>query len=222
MMAAGSGRRHPRRIVKAAMHGAATILVSPAIALSRIEAALVPGSERMFQLCTHVLAFVPGTAGNFLRRAFYAHTLDGPTGECALSFGVILSHRETTIEDGVYVGPYAIIGSCHLKAGSLIGSRASVLSGSTLHQLDAEGRWTPYEPARARKVAIGPHAWVGEGAIIMADVGPHTQVAAGAVVSTSLPGGVMVAGNPARFVKTLERPGADPDAGDPPTAPPAP
>jgi acetyltransferase-like isoleucine patch superfamily enzyme len=211
-----------RRIVKAALNGAATFVVSPAIALSLIEAALRPNSERLFQLCTHVLAFVPGTAGNFLRRAFYAHTLDGPTGDCALSFGVILSHRQITIEDGVYVGPYAIIGSCHLKAGSLVGSRASILSGSTLHELDAAGRWTPYDASRARKVTIGPHAWVGEGAIVMADVGPRTQVASGAVVSTALPGGVLVAGNPARFVRNLERPGADPDAEAPPADPSAP
>jgi acetyltransferase-like isoleucine patch superfamily enzyme len=37
----------------------------------------------------------------------------------------------------------------------------------------------------------------------MADTGPCCMVAAGAVVSTAVPPGVMVAGNPARFVKKL-------------------
>jgi acetyltransferase-like isoleucine patch superfamily enzyme len=54
-----------------------------------------------------------------------------------------------------------------------------------------------------KKVTIGPHTWVGEGAVIMADIGPRCMVAAGAVVSAPLPEGVMVAGNPARLVRRV-------------------
>jgi serine acetyltransferase len=39
--------------------------------------------------------------------------------------------------------------------------------------------------------------------VIMADVGPRCMVAAGAVVAAPLPEGVMVAGNPARFVRRI-------------------
>ena len=48
--------------------------------------------------------------------------------------------------------------------------------------------------------------WIGEGAILMADVGDGAMVSAGAVVSAPVPKRVMVAGNPARFVKKLEAP----------------
>jgi serine acetyltransferase len=37
----------------------------------------------------------------------------------------------------------------------------------------------------------------------MADIGDHCMVAAGSVVASPLPRGVMVAGNPARFVRRI-------------------
>jgi acetyltransferase-like isoleucine patch superfamily enzyme len=46
-------------------------------------------------------------------------------------------------------------------------------------------------------------AWIGEAALVVADVGPGAMVTAGAVVSTPVRGGIVVAGNPARFVRDL-------------------
>ena len=43
----------------------------------------------------------------------------------------------------------------------------------------------------------------GEGAVVMANVGAQCMVAAGAVVSSPVPDGIMVAGNPARFVRKV-------------------
>ena len=53
---------------------------------------------------------------------------------------------------------------------------------------------------------IGPHTWIGEGAIVMADTGEGCMVAAGAVVSAEVPPHTMVAGNPARFVRRVDGP----------------
>lgn len=55
-------------------------------------------------------------------------------------------------------------------------------------------------------VHIGERVWVGAGAIILpgVTVGARTVIAAGAVVRESFPPDVMIAGNPARIVKTLE------------------
>jgi acetyltransferase-like isoleucine patch superfamily enzyme len=43
--------------------------------------------------------------------------------------------------------------------------------------------------------------WIGEAAVVMADIGRSSTVAAGAVVSSCVPPGIVVAGNPARFVR---------------------
>ena len=58
-----------------------------------------------------------------------------------------------------------------------------------------------------KETIIGDQCWIGSNACIMAGVvlGPRTIVAAGAVVTKSFPEGYcIVAGNPAKIVKTLE------------------
>lgn len=59
-----------------------------------------------------------------------------------------------------------------------------------------------------KETIIGDHCWIASNACIMAGVvlGPRTIVAAGAVVTKSFPDGYcIVAGNPAKIVKTLEK-----------------
>ncbi len=55
------------------------------------------------------------------------------------------------------------------------------------------------------KVTIQENAWICIGAIICPGVtiGKNAVVAAGAVVTTDVPDNAMVAGNPARIIKTL-------------------
>jgi maltose O-acetyltransferase len=56
-----------------------------------------------------------------------------------------------------------------------------------------------------RPVTIGDGAWVAAGAIILPDVnvGPGAVVAAGAVVTADVPANTLVAGVPARVIRTL-------------------
>ncbi|MGH9174895.1 MAG: acyltransferase, partial [Vicinamibacterales bacterium] len=149
------------------------------------------------------LALVPGPPGIALRRAFYRLTLEACSTSFFVGFGALFTHRDSVVEQGAYVGPYALVGSARLGRGCLIGSRASLLSGPHLHQLDEEGRWMAADVSRRQQIQIGAHAWVGEGAVVMVDVGAGAMVAAGAVVSTPVPAGIVVAGNPARFVRRL-------------------
>ena len=55
-----------------------------------------------------------------------------------------------------------------------------------------------YEP-----INIGARTWVGEGAIIMADIGSDSIVSAGAVVIEAMPSRVLIGGNPAKKIKEL-------------------
>jgi acetyltransferase-like isoleucine patch superfamily enzyme len=159
--------------------------------------------EAAFAFWSQLVALVPGSPGVFVRRAFYRLTLDRCTGTFFVGFGAIFSHREVVVEDSVYIGPYAIVGSARLRRGCLIGSRAGIISGSALHALDANGQRAPTDRRRLRQVEIGEGAWIGEGALVLADVGRSATVAAGAVVSSPVVQGVVVAGNPSRFVRHL-------------------
>jgi len=58
----------------------------------------------------------------------------------------------------------------------------------------------------ARPVVIGRNVWIGTAAIILRGVtiGDNAVVAAGSVVTKSVPANAVVAGNPAKIIKTLE------------------
>jgi virginiamycin A acetyltransferase len=161
-------------------------------------------SETVFHICTNLVALLPGLPGVFLRRAFYSMTLENCSINCHIGFGSLFSHRNATVEKHVYLGNYSMVGAAHLGEYCLIGSRVSILSGKALHVRDDNGMWTPFSPERMNKVTLARNVWVGEGAIIMADVGEGTLVGAGAVITSNVRSHVIVAGNPARFVRKLQ------------------
>ena len=191
-----------RRLLKSAIDGACLVLVMPAALMCALEVRFAGRGETLFAGWAQAFALVPGAAGVFVRRAFYRLTLEHCARSFSIGFGAIFSHRQVTIEEGAYVGPYAVVGSCRLRRGCLIGTRASILSGGNLHTLDGHG-WTAADLGRLHRIDIGEYAWVGESAVIVANVGRSAMVAAGSVVTAAVPAETMVGGNPARFVRRL-------------------
>ena len=58
-------------------------------------------------------------------------------------------------------------------------------------------------------MSIDNDVWVGEGAIIAANVGACCVIGSGAVITTNVKSYVMMSGNPARFIKTLGKDNVD-------------
>ena len=195
-------RRRPRPL-KRACNIVALILMAPSALTCWLERRLSASSQFVFAFWTHVVAIVPGLPGVFLRRAFYRWTLQECAEEVTIEFGALFTRRSARLEPGVYVGPYALIGSAWLRENALIGSRASLLSGGQHHELLPSGEWSATDERKLSTIEIGSNTWIGEGAIMMAGTGAGCMVAAGGVVSVAVPPGVMVAGNPARFVRRL-------------------
>jgi virginiamycin A acetyltransferase len=191
-------RRHLKRAIDACFLAA----VAPFAVLCAIEARR-GRRDTFFTMMAQFCALAPGLPGVFLRRAFYRLTLESCGESFFVGFGAWFSHRTSRIDEDVYIGPYAVLGSCHLGRGALIGTRCSILSGGALHSLDATGRWQAADMTRLKTVHIGEYAWLGESSVVLANVGPSAMVVAGAVVSTAVPPSVVVAGNPARFVRCL-------------------
>jgi virginiamycin A acetyltransferase len=192
-----------RSLLKGLANLVALVLVSPCALTTWLEARLAAPSEAVFGFWANVMAMLPGLPGMYLRRAYYCSTLDSCSLNCYLGFGMLFTHRQVEVEEQAYVGPYSLVGSCRLSKGCLIGSRVSVLSGPSLHLLDDQGRWLPADLTRLNHIEIGEGVWIGEGAIVMVSIGAGSLVGSGAVVSTRVRPGVVVAGNPARFVRRL-------------------
>lgn len=194
-----------RQALKFLLNLVSLVLVLPLSLLCKLEEILFSKhTEVIFHTCTHLVAILPGLPGAFLRRAFYSQTLDKCSLHSHIGFGTIFSHRSTIVENHVYIGSYTIIGSAHLGEHCLIGSQASILSGKELHVLGEDGLWTPYSADRLSQVRLDRNVWVGEGAIIAADIGEGSMIGAGSVITTNVKPHILVTGNPARFVKKLD------------------
>ena len=58
----------------------------------------------------------------------------------------------------------------------------------------------------AEDIVIGDHCWIGMNAVILPGVvlGPYTTVGAGSIVTHSFDGHCIIAGNPARVIRTFD------------------
>lgn len=66
----------------------------------------------------------------------------------------------------------------------------------------------PSRPRRFAPVRVGDNVWVGRSAIILPGVtiGDHAVIAAGSIVTSDVPARTLVAGVPARQIRTLDIP----------------
>ena len=187
--------------MKAGVFALACAAVLPLIVLTWLEKGCRL-SHGVFQTCAQLLAFMPGPIGRFLRAAFYWATLDDCSWEGNIGFGSVFVHRGARIAANVSTGLYCVMGHATIGRGVMMASHVSIPSGKRQH-LDAAGQIS--SETRYDRVSIGARTWVGEGAIIMADVGECCIVSAGAIVIDAMPDATLIGGNPARVVKQLER-----------------
>jgi len=177
----------------------ATIVVLPLIATAKLEQFLLR-SESWFATCAAILSLIPGKVGNYFRLAFYRFTLQKCSYDACFSFGVLIAHRTAEIGNHVTIGAYSIIGTVTIDDHVLIASRVSIPSGGRQHEIDDPTKHITEEKPVFERVHIGTDTWIGEGAIVMADIGSRCVVSAGAVVYRPIPDGKMAMGNPARPV----------------------
>jgi virginiamycin A acetyltransferase len=186
-----------RQLAKAAAFGTCMAAVAPFVVLAWAEKRLLSG-DALFNLFAQLLAPFPGIPGKYLRGAYYFGTLDGCSWETHVGFGSIFTHRGGALAAHASMGSYCIIGHARIGAEAMIGSRVSIPSGKHQH-MDEAGNLIA--ATRYETISIGARTWVGEGAIIMANVGSDCIVTAGAVVTKEMPSRVVIGGNPARVIK---------------------
>ncbi|WMI68128.1 sugar O-acetyltransferase [Mangrovimonas sp. YM274] len=91
------------------------------------------------------------------------------------------------------------LGGITIEDDVMIGPRVNLLSET--HPIEPELR----EALIGKPIHIKQHAWIGAGATILPGVtiGKHSVVAAGAVVSKDVPDRTVVAGVPAKIMKSI-------------------
>lgn len=189
-----------RKQAKKAVKLAFTLFAFPVYLLFRGLSALGSG-DSCFAGFSQALSLIPGKAGIYLRAAFYHLACPGTSDDISVGFLTVLSHRNTTIEKGVYIGPQCNIGMCRIGESTLIGSGVHILSGRQQHDFSDVHVPIQEQGGHFEKIHIGPDCWVGNQAIVMAPCADKAIIASGSVVTRPLESGDVVAGNPARVLR---------------------
>lgn len=189
-----------RRLAKGLFSLISVLVAFPFYLLYRINALFLE-REAAFQGLSQFVSLWPGRPGTYLRRGFYFLSLRGCAPDCTISFGTIFSTPNCEIGRHVYIGAYCVISDSTIGDDVLIGSHAHIISGKHAHGFASSDEPIRLQPVSRTSVHIGANSWIGNGALVMADVGPKCVVGAGSVVTREVAENSVVAGNPAREIR---------------------
>ena len=178
----------------------AVLGIFPLIILMYLFRLFLP-KRRVFADLTQFLALVPGILGEYLRLAFFQWVLPRCGRNSCIGFGTIFSHPTAEIGENVYVGPYCILGDVTLGDDVLLASGVSIANGTNQHFIDRTDVPIREQGGEYPRVTIGEDSWIGERAVVLADVGAHCVIGAGALVLESIPDYAIAVGVPAKVVK---------------------
>lgn len=173
-----------------------SVFVSPIIFMNKLIA-----TDAMFTASAQLISLWPGKSGSYARRCLYRYIMQHCSLNCFIGFGTLFSQKNTELYDGVYIGPQCNIGSCVIGKDTLLGSGVHILSGKNQHSFTDLDTPIQQQGGHFAKVHIGEDSWLGNGAIVMANVGKKCIVAAGSVVTKDVPDYSIVAGNPAVIIR---------------------
>lgn len=158
-------------------------------------------SQIMFAIFAEILSLIPNLPGSFCRMVYYKMTLDKSHLNIYFAFGAIVTKMQTRLGYFSGVGGRTTIGLADVGDYTIVSNNVSVLSGGRQHNFDNPDEGVIGDDDNYQRIKIGSHSFIGERAIVMADVGDRTIIGAGAVVVKNIPSYSIAVGNPAKVVK---------------------
>ncbi len=189
-----------RHSIKRTVQGIALVVAFPAALLT-----LFGRFQGAYAFFAQAFALGPGTPGSYLRAAYYKLTLRECSIDITISFGTYFLQSTSSLGEMVSVGSYCVVGSsAAIGARTQIASHVLIPGGRRQHVRLEDGTLSECLP---EGIAIGADCWIGDAAVVMAEVGDGATVGAGAVVTRPVPPRVVVAGNPARPIQQMSTAG---------------
>jgi virginiamycin A acetyltransferase len=184
-----------RHSIKRIAQGLALILALPAAAL-----ALFGRFQPAYTFFAQAFALSPGLPGSYLRAAYYKLTLRQCSIDITIWFGTYFVEPDTSVGELVSIGSYCVVGRAAIGARTQIGSHVLVPSGRRQHLRNPDGTLSDCLPGQT---LIGANCWIGDAAVVMAELGDGATVGAGSVVTRPVAPQTVVAGNPARPIQQM-------------------
>jgi len=188
------------RKLKLSAHCVAILLIAPLLVLYYLGNSI--SEHGVFAGFSQFLSLIPGKVGSYFRIAFYRFAMTNCHHDCLIGFGTLFSQTDTEIGERVYIGPQCNIGSCVIGPDCLIASGVHIMSGSTQHSFDEIDVPIQQQLGDYQRIVIGEDTWIGNGALVMANVGRKCVIGAGSVVTKDVPDYSIMAGNPAKLIKS--------------------
>jgi virginiamycin A acetyltransferase len=189
-----------KTLLKAFANGLAKLVVLPAFLLYQVGQ-LALGPEKAFPGWSQAFSLLPGLTGVYLRRAFYQLVLPRCGTDSCLSFGTVFSHSTAEIGHRVYAGLFCCLGNITLDDDVLLGSHVSIMNGSKQHGIERLDIPIREQPGTWPRVTVGKDSWIGDRALVLADVGEHCVIGAGSVVTKPIPDYGIAVGTPAKVIR---------------------
>lgn len=177
-----------------------TALMMPRWISYRIARAVI--GHQAFLSASESIARKPGLIGVYLRQAFYRSTLRRFGNDSYVGWSSVFSVVEAEIGQRVYIGRFCSIGFAAIEDEAMLADHVQILSGGHEHSNSDSAKPMQQQVQTYHQVRIGRGAWIGAGAVVMADVGEGAIVGAGAVVTSNIPPHTIAVGVPARIIKS--------------------
>jgi acetyltransferase-like isoleucine patch superfamily enzyme len=179
----------------------AALLMAP-ITLLYFVCAVIFNKDAVLASFSQLLSLIPGKIGVYLRGGFYRFAFTQCSPDAVISFLVLFSQADTSIAKGAYIGAQCNIGRCSIGKNTLLGSGVHIMSGKGQHNFNDPTTPIKDQGGVFEKISIGENCWLGNGAMVMANIGDGCVVGAGSVVIHDMPANSIVGGNPAKVIKS--------------------
>lgn len=161
-------------------------------------------SDFIFVTNSQLLSLVPYIIGTIIRYEFYRFSLRKCGKNVMIGFGTVFLYKDIEIGDNALFGMYNTIHYCDFGSYVLVADGCRFLSGARYHNYDDVAKPMALQGGQLRRIIIEDDCWIGANAVIMNDVNTGAIVGSGAVVTKAVESRQIVAGNPAKVLKTRE------------------